>query len=83
MLHEAEGYAKSTGSWVSPLSSGPGATNAITTGIADAMSDSVPLLVFTGQVARAGLGRMPFRRRILLVLRANYRNTITRYVRRL
>ena len=32
------------------VTSGPGATNAIT-GIADAMSDSVPLLVFTGQVA--------------------------------
>ena len=36
-----------------------GATNAIT-GIADAMSDSVPLLVFTGQVARAGIGKDAF-----------------------
>ncbi len=33
-----------------------GAANAIT-GIADAMSDSVPLLVFTGQVNRAGIGK--------------------------
>ena len=44
-LHEAEGYAKSTGKLgVALVTSGPGATNAIT-GIADAMSDSVPLLV--------------------------------------
>ena len=56
-LHEAEGYAKSTGKLgVAVVTSGPGATNAIT-GIADAMSDSVPLLVFTGQVNRAGIGK--------------------------
>lgn len=42
-MHEAEGYAKSTGKLgVAVVTSGPGATNAIT-GIADAMSDSVPL----------------------------------------
>ncbi|CTH32620.1 acetolactate synthase large subunit [Streptococcus pneumoniae] len=59
-LHEAEGYAKSTGKLgVAVVTSGPGATNAIT-GIADAMSDSVPLLVFTGQVARAGVGKDAF-----------------------
>ncbi|HEV4602579.1 TPA: acetolactate synthase large subunit [Streptococcus pneumoniae] len=59
-LHEAEGYAKSTGKLgVAVVTSGPGATNAIT-GIADAMSDSVPLLVFTGQVARAGIGKDAF-----------------------
>ncbi|VMB30958.1 acetolactate synthase large subunit [Streptococcus pneumoniae] len=59
-LHEAEGYAKSTGKLgVAVVTSGPGATNAIT-GIADAMSDSVPLLVFTGQVARAGIGKDVF-----------------------
>ena len=59
-LHEAEGYAKSTGKLgVAVVTSGPGATNAIT-GIADAMSDSVPLLVFTGQVARAGIGKAAF-----------------------
>lgn len=59
-LHEAEGYAKSTGRLgVAVVTSGPGATNAIT-GIADAMSDSVPLLVFTGQVARAGIGKDAF-----------------------
>ena len=59
-LHSAEGYAKSTGKLgVAVVTSGPGATNAIT-GIADAMSDSVPLLVFTGQVARAGIGKDAF-----------------------
>ncbi|SNL51334.1 acetolactate synthase large subunit [Streptococcus pneumoniae] len=59
-LHEAEGYAKSTGKLgVAVVTSGPGSTNAIT-GIADAMSDSVPLLVFTGQVARAGIGKDAF-----------------------
>ncbi len=59
-LHEAEGYAKSTGKLgVAVVTSGPGATNAIT-GIADAMSDSVPLLVFTGQVATPGIGKDAF-----------------------
>ncbi|MGT2742797.1 acetolactate synthase large subunit [Streptococcus plurextorum] len=59
-LHEAEGYAKSTGKLgVALVTSGPGATNAIT-GIADAMADSVPLLVFTGQVATPGIGKDAF-----------------------
>ncbi|MGT2750373.1 acetolactate synthase large subunit [Streptococcus orisasini] len=59
-LHEAEGFAKSTGKiGVAVVTSGPGATNAIT-GIADAMSDSVPMLVFTGQVATPGIGKDAF-----------------------
>lgn len=59
-IHEAEGYAKSTGQiGVTLVTSGPGATNAIT-GIADAMADSVPLLVITGQVARPGIGKDAF-----------------------
>ena len=59
-LHEAEGYAKSTGKiGVAIVTSVPGATNAIT-GIADGMSDSVPMLVFTGQVARSGIGKDAF-----------------------
>ncbi|MFC3928525.1 acetolactate synthase large subunit [Streptococcus caprae] len=59
-LHEAEGFAKSTGKLgVALVTSGPGATNAIT-GIADAMGDSVPLLVFTGQVAMPGIGKDAF-----------------------
>ncbi|MBM7314755.1 acetolactate synthase large subunit [Streptococcus suis] len=59
-VHAAEGYAKSTGKLgVALVTSGPGATNAIT-GIADAMGDSVPLLVFTGQVATRGIGKDAF-----------------------
>lgn len=59
-VHEAEGYAKSSGKvGVAIVTSGPGATNAIT-GIADAMGDSVPLLVFTGQVATRGIGKDAF-----------------------
>ncbi|HFU4222526.1 TPA: acetolactate synthase large subunit [Streptococcus suis] len=59
-VHEAEGYAKSSGKLgVAIVTSGPGATNAIT-GIADAMGDSVPLLVFTGQVATRGIGKDAF-----------------------
>ena len=59
-VHEAEGFAKSTGKLgVAIVTSGPGATNAIT-GIADAMSDSVPMLVFTGQVATPGIGKDAF-----------------------
>lgn len=59
-VHEAEGFAKSTGKLgVAIVTSGPGATNAIT-GIADAMNDSVPMLVFTGQVATPGIGKDAF-----------------------
>ena len=48
--HMAEGYAKTTGRAGTVLvTSGPGATNCVT-GIADAYMDSVPLVVFTGQV---------------------------------
>lgn len=55
-VHAAEGYAKATGkTGVVIVTSGPGATNAVT-GIADAYSDSVPLVVFTGQVASPLIG---------------------------
>ncbi|MEM8601835.1 MAG: biosynthetic-type acetolactate synthase large subunit, partial [Bacteroidota bacterium] len=48
--HAAEGYAKATGKVGTVLvTSGPGATNCVT-GIADAFMDSVPMVVFTGQV---------------------------------
>ena len=48
--HAADGYARSTGKpGVALVTSGPGATNAIT-GIATAYMDSIPLVVFTGQV---------------------------------
>src|SRR5699024_10298036 len=55
--HAAEGYARVSGkTGVVVVTSGPGATNAIT-GIADAYSDSLPLVVITGQVATAGIGK--------------------------
>ncbi len=48
--HAAEGYARSSGKpGVVLVTSGPGATNAIT-GIVDALMDSIPMVVFTGQV---------------------------------
>ena len=59
-VHAAEGYAKSTNKvGVAIVTSGPGATNAVT-GIADAFLDSVPLVVFTGQVPRALIGNDAF-----------------------
>ena len=59
-LHGAEGYAKSTDKpGVAIVTSGPGATNAVT-GIADAYMDSVPLVVITGQVPRALIGNDSF-----------------------
>src|SRR3984885_15332156 len=49
-VHAAEGYARSTGKpGVVLVTSGPGATNAVT-GITDALMDSIPLVVITGQV---------------------------------
>src|SRR5690242_8702674 len=58
--HMAEGYARATGKCgVALATSGPGATNAIT-GIANAMMDSTPLVVISGQVPRALLGSDAF-----------------------
>ena len=58
--HAAEGYARSTGKpGVVLVTSGPGATNAMT-GIADAFMDSIPLVVFTGQVPSALIGSDAF-----------------------
>lgn len=59
-VHAAEGYAKSSDKpGVALVTSGPGATNAIT-GIADAYMDSVPLVVFTGQVPTSLIGNDAF-----------------------
>ncbi|HHJ19628.1 MAG TPA: acetolactate synthase 3 large subunit, partial [Gammaproteobacteria bacterium] len=59
-VHAAEGYAKSSQRpGVVLVTSGPGATNAIT-GIADAYMDSVPLVVFTGQVNSSLIGNDAF-----------------------
>ncbi|HPL76987.1 MAG TPA: thiamine pyrophosphate-binding protein, partial [Paludibacteraceae bacterium] len=58
--HAAEGYARVSGKvGVCLITSGPAATNAIT-GISDAMLDSVPLLVITGQVGASLLGTDAF-----------------------
>jgi acetolactate synthase I/II/III large subunit len=58
--HAAEGYARSTGKCgVVLVTSGPGATNAVT-GIADAFMDSTPLVVITGQVPTALIGSDAF-----------------------
>jgi len=59
-VHAAEGYAKSTGRpGVALVTSGPGATNAVT-GIADAYMDSVPLVIFSGQVNSNLIGNDAF-----------------------
>jgi len=59
-VHMAEGYAKATGKvGVALVTSGPGATNAVT-GIANAFMDSTPLVVITGQVPRHMIGSDAF-----------------------
>lgn len=58
--HAAEGYARSTGKpGVVLVTSGPGATNAVT-GITDALLDSIPMVVITGQVATHLIGSDAF-----------------------
>lgn len=58
--HAAEGYARVTGKpGVVLVTSGPGATNTVT-GIADAYMDSIPMVVFTGQVASHLIGNDAF-----------------------
>lgn len=59
-IHAAEGYARISGKpGVVIATSGPGATN-IVTGLTDAMMDSLPLVVFTGQVATGVIGTDAF-----------------------
>ncbi|MDL2214884.1 biosynthetic-type acetolactate synthase large subunit [Dysgonomonas sp. OttesenSCG-928-M03] len=58
--HAAQGYARTTGKvGVALVTSGPGATNAVT-GVADAMLDSTPIIVITGQVPTNLLGSDAF-----------------------
>lgn len=60
LIHEAEGYSKSTGKvGVCLVTSGPGATN-IMTGLADAHYDNIPLVCFTGQVPLSLIGNDAF-----------------------
>ena len=59
-VHAAEGYARSTGRpGVVLVTSGPGATNAVT-GLTDALMDSIPLIVLTGQVPTHLIGTDAF-----------------------
>ena len=59
-IHAADGYARATGRvGVCLVTSGPGATNTVT-GIATAYADSIPVVIFTGQVPRALIGNDAF-----------------------
>src|SRR6202521_4240544 len=59
-VHMAEGYARASGRvGVALVTSGPGATNAVT-GIADAYMDSTPMVVISGQVGTALIGNDAF-----------------------
>src|SRR4030081_1639753 len=59
-VHAAEGYARSTGKVAAVLvTSGPGATNAVT-GLTDALMDSIPIVVLTGQVPTHLIGNDAF-----------------------
>ncbi|WP_417721473.1 acetolactate synthase 3 large subunit [Salipiger sp.] len=59
-LHAAEGYARSTGKpGVALVTSGPGATNAVT-GLTDALMDSIPVVVLSGQVPTFMIGSDAF-----------------------
>lgn len=59
-VHAAEGYARSTGKiGVALVTSGPGATNAVT-GLTDALMDSIPIVVLSGQVPSFMIGSDAF-----------------------
>jgi acetolactate synthase-1/2/3 large subunit len=59
-IHMAEGYARSTGKvGVALVTSGPGATNAVT-GLTDALLDSIPIVVLSGQVPTFLIGTDAF-----------------------
>jgi acetolactate synthase-1/2/3 large subunit len=61
-VHMAEGYARSTGKvGVVLVTSGPGATNAVT-GLTDALMDSIPIVCLTGQVPTHLIGTTPSRK---------------------
>nr|WP_252894480.1 thiamine pyrophosphate-binding protein [Veillonella denticariosi] len=61
LAHAADGYARSTGKvGVCMVTSGPGATNLVTGGIATAYADSVPLVCITGQVDLSLMGNDAF-----------------------
>ncbi len=80
--HAAEGYARSTGKvGVVLVTSGPGATNAVT-GIVDALMDSIPLVIITGQVPTALIGSDAFQEcdTVGITRSATKHNTLVRHV---
>jgi acetolactate synthase-1/2/3 large subunit len=67
-LHAAEGYARSTGKvGVALVTSGPGATNAVT-GLTDALMDSIPIVCLTGQVPTHLIGNDAFQGRCMIAI---------------
>jgi acetolactate synthase-1/2/3 large subunit len=80
--HAAEGYARSTGKvGVVLVTSGPGATNAVT-GIVDALMDSIPLVIITGQVPTGLIGSDAFQEcdTVGITRSATKHNTLVRHV---
>ena len=83
--HAAEGYARSTGKpGVVLVTSGPGATNAVT-GIADAWMDSIPLVILTGQVPTALIGTDAFQEAdtVGITRHCTKHNYLVKYIARL
>jgi acetolactate synthase-1/2/3 large subunit len=77
-VHAAEGYARSSGKpGVVLVTSGPGATNAIT-GLADAMMDSIPLVCITGQVPTHLIGSDAFQECDTVGITRHWRRTADR-----
>ena len=76
-VHAAEGYARSSGKvGVVLVTSGPGATNAVT-GLTDAMMDSIPIVCITGQVPTHLSARTRSRNATLSASPVTARSTIT------
>ena len=76
-VHAAEGYARSSGKvGVVLVTSGPGATNAVT-GLTDALMDSIPVVCFTGQVPTHLIGSDASRNATRSASRAPAPSTIT------
>jgi len=76
-VHAAEGYARSSGKvGVVLVTSGPGATNAVT-GLTDALMDSIPIVCFTGQVPTHLIGSDAFQEADTVASRATAPSTTT------
>ena len=79
LVHEADAYARTTGKvGVCLVTSGPGATNLVT-GLATANYDSVPLVCFTGQVARHLIGNDAFQEVDIVGITRSITNTVSPY----